>query len=246
MAQIAAAVGGSLLGGIASGKGAKQAAQIQAQSQANQLAEQQRQFNITQQNYAPYLAAGQSALGAQGNLLGLNGNDAQQQAIGTLQTSPLFTSLDQAGQDALLQSAAATGGLRGGNTQTALYNQRSSLLANVIQNQLSNLSGVSSMGVGATGAIAGAGQNSANAIGNIYQQQGNTGASNALAQSSILGRTFNDLSGILQNSLANSGTVNATTAGLQNYAAGIGQNAANGLFTNSPQALGVSFGGRSF
>ena len=65
---ISAGIGaaGSLLGGITGGKGAEAAAKIQAQSQAVALAQQQAQFNTNQQNFAPYLQAGQSALGAQG------------------------------------------------------------------------------------------------------------------------------------------------------------------------------------
>lgn len=207
MAFVAPAIGavGSILGGITGGKGASAAAKAQAQAQANALAEQQREFGINQQNFAPYIAAGQSALGGASTLLGMNGNDAQQQAITALQSSPLFTSQDQAGQDALLQAAAATGGLRGGNTQAALYNQRSSLLASTIQQQLANLSGVASLGAGAAGTAGGLGQSAANNISGIYQQQGNVNASNALAQSSIIGKTGNDLTSIIQNALANSG-----------------------------------------
>lgn len=73
---------GAIGGGIASGVGAASAgsaqanaatnaAQLQAQEQQNSLNEQARQFNINQQNMAPWLRTGTQSLGALSNLLGL-------------------------------------------------------------------------------------------------------------------------------------------------------------------------------
>ena len=70
---------GSILGGVASilgGNSQKKAANkaAEAQVKAAQLAidEQRRQFDITQNNFEPYLGAGTSALGQINNLLGIN------------------------------------------------------------------------------------------------------------------------------------------------------------------------------
>lgn len=192
---------GSILGGITGGKGASAAAKAQAQAQQQALALQQQEFNTNQQNFAPYIAAGNSALGSQQTLLGLNGNAAQQGAIDGIKAGPEYTSLYGTGLDAILQNAAATGGLRGGNTALAQSNFGSSLLGTIIQNQLSNLGGISSLGAGAAGAAAGAGQNNANAQSGIY---GALGASNAGAAAA----PYNAFTSIL-NGTQNSGILNA-------------------------------------
>src|SRR5206468_3591196 len=72
------------------------------------------------------------SLGAQQDILGLNGPDAQQAAINRLQTMPAFTSALTLGENRILQNASATGGLRGGNTQGALAYFAPSLLAQQI------------------------------------------------------------------------------------------------------------------
>jgi hypothetical protein len=78
----------------------------------------------------------------------------QQDAITALQGSPLYTSLMRNGQNTILSNASATGGLRGGNIQRSLADFGSDTLASVIQQQLSNLSGISGQGLSATGTAA--------------------------------------------------------------------------------------------
>ncbi|WP_010162593.1 hypothetical protein [Sphingomonas sp. PAMC 26617] len=158
MASALIGAGASILGGITGGKGAQRAAQQQAKAQQASLAETQRQFNITQQNFAPYQAAGTQALGGVQDLTGLNGNGAQQTAIDALKASPGFQSLFNQGADTILQNGAATGGLRGGNMQSSLANFGANTLATTIQQQLANLGGLVSTGAGATGQMAGASQ----------------------------------------------------------------------------------------
>ncbi len=178
MASLAIGAGASVLSGVLGGKGAQKAAKQQAAAQQASLAETQRQFNITQQNYAPYQAAGTNALGGVQDLTGLNGNDAQQSAIDALKASPGFQSLYNQGSDAILQNASATGGLRGGNTQNSLANFGSSTLATTIQQQLANLGGLVNTGAGATGQMAGASQAYS---GQQAQTQGMIGNANASA-----------------------------------------------------------------
>lgn len=202
---------GSVATGSNSKKGTNAAAKAQSQAYANALAEQQREFGVAQQAITPYVNAGQQALGGQQTLLGLNGNDAQQSAITALQNSPAFTSLYNQGTDAILQNAAATGGLRGGNIENgqltnSLPGFGSSLLATVIQNQLSGLGGLSGMGQSAAGTLGAAAQNTGNAQSNLLVQQGNASAGGSLAQSLIGNNTVNGLSGTLQKLLAGSGT----------------------------------------
>lgn len=174
MASAAIGAGASILGGIAGGKGASKAAKTQAAAYQKGIDEQSREFGITQQNFAPYLAAGNQGLGAYLNLLGLGSNGAagQQSAIDALKASPLFTSQYNTGADTILQNAAATGGLRGGNTQNSLAQFGSGLLSNVIQNQLGNYGGLISTGSGSTSTLGSLGQQNANAISGLLGQQG--------------------------------------------------------------------------
>jgi len=62
----------SIIGGNAQKKAANKAAQAQVQAADKAIGEQRRQFDITQDNFAPYLGAGTSALGQIGNLLGIS------------------------------------------------------------------------------------------------------------------------------------------------------------------------------
>jgi hypothetical protein len=98
VASAAASVGSAALGAHAAGKAADtqsaaalNAAQIQAQSSKEALAEQQRQFNIQQQNIAPFLRTGTNANAELAYLMGVSPQTAQQGtsappgAIGTTQ-----------------------------------------------------------------------------------------------------------------------------------------------------------------
>lgn len=183
MATAAISAGASILGGIAGGKGASKAAKVQAAAYQKGIDEQSREFGITQQNEAPYLQAGNGGLSAYLGLLGLGpqGATGQQSAIDQLKTSPLFTSLMSNGTSSILANAAATGGLRGGNTQDALSRLGVDTLSNVIQNQLSNYGSLINTGQAAVAGQAAAGQNYANSVSDLYGKQGGAQANAAAA-----------------------------------------------------------------
>lgn len=197
MPLAAAGIGaaGSVIGGVLGGKGASKAAQAQAKAQQAAIDEQRRQFDTTTANFEPFRQAGLSGLGGEMGLLGLNGGDAQQSAIDALKASPGFTSLYNTGQDTVLQNAAATGGLRGGNTNNSLAQFGSGLLNQVIQQQLSGYSGLANLGVGATNSVAGFGANAATNIGNNLVQQGNANATQAAAPYAALQGIISQLTG---------------------------------------------------
>lgn len=186
---VTAAVGGGLLGLAGSSMSANAqedaantAAAAQKEANAASIAEQQRQFDAIQKLLSPYTQAGTGALTAQQNLIGLGGSAAQQQAIAALQSSPAYTSQLAAGENSILQNASATGGLRGGNTQAALAQYSPQLLAQMIQQQYSNLGGLTSIGQNAAAGVGNAGMSTSNNISNLYTQQGQIGAGLALAQ----------------------------------------------------------------
>lgn len=199
-AIVAAGIGavGAIGGGLIASSGAKSAANAQAQSNAQGIAEQRRQFDLTRSDFKPYMDAGKTALPQIEDLLGLNGNDKSAAAIEALKSSPAYQSLYNNGQEAVLQNAAATGGLRGGNTQSSLANFGRDTLSSVISDQLSRLGGLAGMGQGATGSVAGLGANTANQISSLFQATGNARASSALTQAGIWSGVINNIGGLAQ------------------------------------------------
>ena len=152
---------------------AKEASKAQQQGTQLGMEEQRRQFDMLQQLMQPYVQSGTGALQGQNDLLGLNGFDKQQGAIGNIENSPFFKSQYQQAENALLQNAAATGGLRGGNFQEVLADNRSNMLFGNVQQQLQNLSGAAANGQSAAAGLGGQGlmfgQNIAQGYGDIGQ-----------------------------------------------------------------------------
>jgi hypothetical protein len=220
---IGGAIGSALGGAIGGSESVGQASQVQQQSAQAGIDEQRRQFDEISKLLAPYTQAGTSALGGlqpyaqagapalgqQQALLGLQGPQAQQQAITSLQGSPQFQALQQQGENAILQNASATGGLRGGNTQGALAQFRPALLSNLIDQQYSRLGGLASMGqltnqnIASMGQASGArqaaaGQQTAANISTLMGQQGQAQAGGILGQQSALSGGINQAFGAIQ------------------------------------------------
>lgn len=202
MSAVYTAIGsGVLVGGYLQGQGQKSAAEAGAAAQMGAatmgIEEQRRQFDEIMKLLQPYTAAGEGALSQQQAILGLAGPEAQQKALDAIQTSPQFTALSQQGENALLQNASATGGLRGGNIQGALAQFRPRLLSDLIQQRFQNLGGITATGVAGASSLAGAGANSANSISQLMQQFGaaqaggamGAGQAQATLGSSIMGGT---------------------------------------------------------
>jgi hypothetical protein len=184
---------GKLTGAQDQADAAQNAAATQAASAQAGIDEQRRQFDALQQALAPYFNAGTGALTAQQNLLGLNGADAQQTAIGGIQSSPQFQALQQQGTNAILANASATGGLRGGNTQAALAQFSPQLLSQLIQQQYSNLGGLTSVGQNAAAGVGNAGMQTGSNIANLLQQQGAANAGGQIAQGSVGAQGFGNV-----------------------------------------------------
>lgn len=207
------AIGGAVIGSSAS----HSAANAQAAQQQAAIDYQKQKDAQTRGDLAPYRDAGQEALGMQGALLGLNGAKAQQMAIQQLQGSPLYKSLFNNGQDTLLANVSATGGLRGGNTQGALANFGRDTLSGVIENQLSNLGGVSALGQNSAVQTGNFGQNSANSISNLLGQKGSAQASGILGSAGSLASGLNGAAGSLAQLLQHNGGGGGIAPGVSNY-----------------------------
>ncbi|WP_447412011.1 hypothetical protein [Acinetobacter baumannii] len=163
-------------------KAAREASQAQTDASQAGIEEQRRQFDAIQELMKPYVNAGSGALAGQQDLLGLNGAAKQQAAINNINNSPAMQTYLQQGENAILQNASATGGLRGGNTQSALSQFRPQLLNQLINQQYQNLGGLTSIGQNSAAGVGNAGMQSANNIGNLLSQMGAAQAGNAMAQ----------------------------------------------------------------
>jgi len=103
----------------------------------------------------------------------------------------------------LLQNAAATGGLRGGDTQGALAQLGPGVLQQLIQQQMMNLGGLSS-----------AGQNAASNIGQLGQASASGMASAALQGAGMQSNNLQNLGNSNANAMLAQGQ--AWNQGLQN------------------------------
>jgi hypothetical protein len=173
---------GAVVGASSNNKAIKNATKAQVEGINKAIDEQKYEYDTSRSDFMPWMDFGKTALGPLGDLLGLNGSDAAQKAIDALKASPLFTSLFNTGQEAVLQDASATGGVRGGNTQGALYELGSNTLAQVIQQQIANLFGASAQGQGATGSVANIGEHTADNISSGYTSIGNAMMNKILGQ----------------------------------------------------------------
>ena len=198
-----AVVAGSVITGVMSSNAQQDAAASAAGAQTAaseaSIAEQRRQFDAVQELLKPYVTAGQGAIEGQQGLLGLSGPEAQQQAIAALEAGPQFQSMMKQGENAILQNASATGGLRGGNVQATLAQFRPQLLSQLIESQFSKLGTVSGLGqASAAGQAAAAQQTGAN-IGNALTQQGQAAAGAALASGQAQAQMWGNIGGTIGN-----------------------------------------------
>ena len=169
-------------------KAAKGAAGAQAASSAEAIAEQRRQFDISQEQAEPFRQAGLSALEQQQALLGLSGTEEQQAAFQQFQESPGQAFLRERGEQSLLRSSAAIGGLGGGNVRSALQQQGIGFAQQDLQNQLARLGTIAGQGQAVTSNIAQLGAGTSANIGNLLQAGGQAQASGILGAQQASGQ----------------------------------------------------------
>ena len=195
VSSVTGAVGkvvGSYTGATQQAEAAEKAAGVQSQMASEGITEQRRQFDALVDLMKPYVGAGAGAVGQQQALLGLGGEEAQQQAISQIEKSPFFQSMAQQGENAMLQQASATGGLRGGNIQGALAQFRPGLLNQMVQQQFANLGGLTQIGQASAAGQAAQGMQSAGAVGDLLGQIGAAQAGGIMAKGGINRSVFSD------------------------------------------------------
>ena len=190
----AVSVGGSLL----KGKAASKAGKLQYDASMAGVAETRAAREETRKLLEPYVAAGGPALQQQMAALGLSGAEAQQQYVAQQEQSPLFQALAQQQEQAMLQNASATGGLRGGNIQGALAQFRPQLLNQFLEQQYERLGGMTGLGQRSAAGVGAAGMESATSIAELLGQGGAARAGSALAKGQMFGDILGSAGGVLK------------------------------------------------
>lgn len=183
--------GSQLVGSSMQASASGDAAAAQGAASQAGIEEQRRQFDEMRKLLQPYTEAGIPALEQQQTLLGLKGPEAEQAAIARLTGGETFKALAQQGENALLQQASATGGLRGGNIQAALGQFRPQLLSSLIEQQYGRLGGMTSMGQASAAGVGAAGMETGTNIANLLGQQGAAEAGGILGEAKAYGQLFN-------------------------------------------------------
>ena len=248
MSFIGKAVGGlvgDITGASAVASAGKRAGKIQAKAAQAAIEEQRRQFDKFIELMSPYVAAGAPALEQQQALIGLKGPEAEQAAIEAIASSPQLQALAQQGEQAMLQQASATGGLRGGNIQAALAQFRPQLLQQLIEQRYGRLGGMTGLGVESSSIQGQQGLNVASNIGNLLLGKGAAQAGSVIAQGGAQRQGFADflqLGGIsaitgalgkIGGLFGGGGTAGSAAAG-GGFSAGFNPSAAQNAFANVP------------
>lgn len=196
-----AAVVGTIGGAIISSKSASKAADQQAQGTSDAIAENRRQFDITQANQAPYLAAGKVALG---QLAAENDVPLDQSAI---QMDPGYQFGLRQGQQAIDRQTAAAGGRISGaalkaaaqygtDYATTGYNAAYARANQARTDRLNRLAALAGVGQTATQNVGALGANTAGANSALMVAAGNNAGAATMAQGNIWANTTNQLAAL--------------------------------------------------
>lgn len=190
VATVGATVGAAAIGSSAT----RSAASQMSDATANSLAENQRQYDTTRADYAPYRAAGVDALGKLQTEMNAPVTSAD------VMNDPGYQFGLTQGQTALDRKTAAMGGRVSGaalkaaseygtNYATTGYNaayQRR-------QDRLNRLQSLAGVGQTATGSSAAAGDSAAGRNSSLISAQGNATAAGTMANGNTWGNTINQL-----------------------------------------------------
>lgn len=167
---------------VISSQASSDAADAQERASGKAVDTRNAQFTETKRLLQPWITTGVDAQKGQADLIGLGGVDAQQAAIDRLQGGAEFGSMKRLGENAILQNASATGGLRGGKTQAALAQYDDTLLSTLINQQYARLGGLSTEGRAAASAVGGVGTSVAEGNANDINNAGAAAAGGILGQ----------------------------------------------------------------
>lgn len=200
----AAVVGSAVVGGVVSSSAAGKAANAQAKSADAATAEQQRQFDISQENIKPFREAGLSVLPQLQSGLAPGGEFNRNFTLADFQKDPGYQFRMDQGQQALERSAAAGGGLLSGGTGKALqqygqdyasgeYSNAYNRFNNDQTTRFNRLSALAGTGQTATNTLATLGAQTASTIGENDLQKGNAQAAGYIGQGNAINSGISSL-----------------------------------------------------
>lgn len=188
MSFVAVAIGGA---GILSAGASIYAANKQSNAADQAAALQQQQMATNSKNAQPWITGGQGASNLLQSFYGIGGQPLNQTALDAFYKSPDYQFALKGGSDALDNSAAAKGGVLGGNQILAQTQYGQGLASQNLQNYLKQLTTMSGQGIQAAGNVAGVNTVAANNAGNDLMGAGTAQAAGALgvagAGNSMLG-----------------------------------------------------------
>ena len=189
--------GAGILSSVIGAGAASSAANTQAQAAEQAAQIQQQEFQQTQANEAPYMAAGGNALTQLQKGLGLGPGGTGQGPLNTpfnpadLSQTPGYKFALGQGEQAITDTATATGGVGGGNTLKELTQYGQGLASTTYQQQLADYMAQQNQAFGQLDTLAGSGQNAAANLGALGNQAAATsgqdliGAANATSAGQI-------------------------------------------------------------
>ena len=189
MPPAVALAGAAVVGAGAQIISGNKAAKAQKQAAAQSIAEQQRQYDQTRADYAPWRAAGSGALNMLSRAYGIGG---QAPDLTAFTASPGYDFRYNEGLRAIDRGAAARGLLHSGAGVKAEQRFGEGLAASEFGDWWNRLAGVAGVGQQAVGGTAAAGANAANNISNAYTQQGNARASSYANTGSAINSGINN------------------------------------------------------
>jgi hypothetical protein len=153
------------------------------------IGEQRGAYQDVEDIYAPY-AGFEGAIQPLLGLAGLGGPEQYEEQLNIIRAGPEYQALVDVGEEGILQTAAATGGLRGGNTIRDIADFRRSALSEAIRQRFGHLTGLTDRGLGVAGARTGARLGTAGNIANLFTEQGATEAGGILSKYGALKDTI--------------------------------------------------------
>jgi hypothetical protein len=217
------AAGAVLVGGALSARSAGKATASQAEGNANAIAETKRQFDITQTNQAPYLAAGRTALGS------LASENDTPLDLSKIQMDPGYEFGRAQGQQAIDRKVAAGGGRISGAALKAAaqfgtdyaasgYSAAYGRANQTRTDRLNRLAALAGVGQTATQNVASAGAEASGRSAALMSAAGDNRGAGQLAQGNIWGNTGNQLAALYGRNTGTGFTPNAGGSGSNPYA----------------------------
>lgn len=183
---------GSIAGSYLQSRSARKAARAQAEAMKYVADLQQKRYEQTREDFAPFRQVGTQAINSLANLSGLNGSAD----FSSFERSPGYQFRLQQGEQALNRSAAARGRLDSGATMQDLMNYGQGMASQEFGAHYNRLAGLAGAGQTSTNQLAGFGAQAAAAQGNAMAGMGQARASGYINQGNALSSGIGDLAEI--------------------------------------------------